>query len=504
MNKKKTIILLLLAITLSLAITVLTTDLGARERGWSVGQQQIEFEGIIPQDIVEILDTPHLVNKIFYGYNYVGVITDISRIDYLLRSAFLEKYQAYFPDSELSLGEDVFIVQEKSYFVFENVDDSIIAFIEDNDLFSVEVDKVIFSNGEVIFVRDINDFEEAQEMFLQNFINVQELSYLRRNMLPPEIVGLGQRTMSISIAETTAYTRGHASINDIYMNREEILEFLSFGHDMPIRFIYYTRPYDTIAGVGRRVGLTDQQILTINSDILTSVDQILAVGTRLNVTYFSPPINIIVEREHIFLQSVYPIEPEFIYDAAVREGLREVIYPERIGSERVTFLETYINGVLQDGALELSRELISHPQRARIRVGTMVIPNVGSGNFRFPVNNVRITCGWYCYAGHRAIDVVDTQNRHGNVYAADRGTVIRNSFHPINGWYMIIDHNNGFTTYYGHLHVPGFFPVGTVVARGEVIGQIGATGQATGPHVHFFITYQGVRFNPCLVLGPPC
>lgn len=84
--------------------------------------------------------------------------------------------------------------------------------------------------------------------------------------------------------------------------------------------------------------------------------------------------------------------------------------------------------------------------------------------------------------------------------AADRGTVIENSYHYINGYYMIIDHNNGYTSYYGHMNKKGFYPVGTNVEKGEVIGQIGMTGKATGPHIHFFITKNGVRVNPIYYL----
>ncbi|MBR2830420.1 MAG: M23 family metallopeptidase [Solobacterium sp.] len=39
--------------------------------------------------------------------------------------------------------------------------------------------------------------------------------------------------------------------------------------------------------------------------------------------------------------------------------------------------------------------------------------------------------------------------------------------------------------------------VGTAVDKGDVIGNIGMTGLATGPHVHFFIIENGERRNPC-------
>ena len=67
----------------------------------------------------------------------------------------------------------------------------------------------------------------------------------------------------------------------------------------------------------------------------------------------------------------------------------------------------------------------------------------------------------------------------------------------MNGNYIVIDHGNGYQTYYGHMNVPSPLAVGTRVDQGDVIGQIGMTGIATGPHVHFFIIYNGERKNPC-------
>ena len=63
-----------------------------------------------------------------------------------------------------------------------------------------------------------------------------------------------------------------------------------------------------------------------------------------------------------------------------------------------------------------------------------------------------------------------------------------------------INHNNGYKTYYGHLNSV-YVGVGYTVARGETIGQIGQTGYATGPHVHFMVTYNGVYLNPMTVIG---
>ena len=93
-------------------------------------------------------------------------------------------------------------------------------------------------------------------------------------------------------------------------------------------------------------------------------------------------------------------------------------------------------------------------------------------------------------------DVQNMYDRYGPVYAADNGTVIQKGFNGISGNYLVIDHNNGFTTYYGHFNVPPYVEIGDTVQRGQVIGQIGMTGLATGPHVHFEIR-DGSTTNAC-------
>ena len=113
---------------------------------------------------------------------------------------------------------------------------------------------------------------------------------------------------------------------------------------------------------------------------------------------------------------------------------------------------------------------------------------------------------WGCYYGHRANDFVDEYNRWGNVYAADNGIVSVNTYDSISGWYVKIDHQNGYVSYYGHMNQQSPLAVGTIVTKGQVIGDIGMTGLATGPHVHFYVAYEGVELDVCNELDgfPSC
>lgn len=91
---------------------------------------------------------------------------------------------------------------------------------------------------------------------------------------------------------------------------------------------------------------------------------------------------------------------------------------------------------------------------------------------------------------------VDISTRKGQpVYATAAGRVTRASRNGAYGNLVEIDHGFGLTTRYGHLSE---FVVGRDdrVVRGDVIGSVGATGRATGHHVHYEVRTNGRAINP--------
>ena len=65
---------------------------------------------------------------------------------------------------------------------------------------------------------------------------------------------------------------------------------------------------------------------------------------------------------------------------------------------------------------------------------------------------------------------------------------------------IVINHNNGFTTLYGHLSSINV-EVGQVVEKGSVIGIMGSTGNSTGTHLHFEVEKNGSLENPLSYVG---
>lgn len=103
-------------------------------------------------------------------------------------------------------------------------------------------------------------------------------------------------------------------------------------------------------------------------------------------------------------------------------------------------------------------------------------------NFAYPVGSpIRITQGLHYY---NAIDFGASCG--SSVYASESGKVQRVGYDPVGGNYIRILHSGALVTYYGHLSSVGILvSPGQTIGRGQLIGLVGATGSATGCHVHF-------------------
>ncbi len=81
------------------------------------------------------------------------------------------------------------------------------------------------------------------------------------------------------------------------------------------------------------------------------------------------------------------------------------------------------------------------------------------------------------------------------VYAAGDGRVLKAGYSRSNGNYVFIQHGEQFVTKYLHLHKRNV-KQGQRVSQSQVIGTVGSTGAATGPHLHYEFLMNGVHRNP--------
>lgn len=94
---------------------------------------------------------------------------------------------------------------------------------------------------------------------------------------------------------------------------------------------------------------------------------------------------------------------------------------------------------------------------------------------------------------HRGIDYAAA--RGTPVFSTGEGRVIRAGYSRANGNFLVIQHGEAFVTKYLHLHKKQV-KQGQRVKQGQIIGQVGSTGYATGPHLHYEFLLNGVHRNP--------
>ena len=94
---------------------------------------------------------------------------------------------------------------------------------------------------------------------------------------------------------------------------------------------------------------------------------------------------------------------------------------------------------------------------------------------------------------HRGIDI--GAGLGTNVLAAEAGTVVTSGWNNSYGYYITINHGNGYVTLYAH-NSKLLVSKGDKVTRGQVIAKCGSTGNSTGPHIHFEVLLNGQLQNP--------
>ena len=172
---------------------------------------------------------------------------------------------------------------------------------------------------------------------------------------------------------------------------------------------------------------------------------------------------------------------------------------------------------LEKKQAEIASELEGIEEELRLKIDPTLIPSARPGVLGIPVEISRLTQGYgattfakYGYRGkwHNGIDFGGPIGTP--ILAAEKGKVINVDnqdnycYRGAYGKYIAIQHENNLTTLYAHLSLYNV-KIGDQVQKGQVIGYIGKTGYATGPHLHFTVyDASTVRFGPSSLPRSTC
>lgn len=237
-----------------------------------------------------------------------------------------------------------------------------------------------------------------------------------------------------------------------------------------------------------------------NTDFLQAVrvDEVVAqtaLVSDLSTLYeqLSPRLDVTSTRAVTYTESI-PYETitrendelDQTYCATIQEGSE---------GEAVVTAEIQTVDGQEHGRTILERTVLSNATDEIIEVGTRNI-GIGTGEFMVPISNYTFTSGfkWRWGKLHSGVDLAADEGTP--VYAADNGKVIV-AEDSGNGYgnYIILDHQNGYKTLYGH-NSQLLVSVGDIVAKGDKIALSGNTGNSTGPHLHFEVHVGDEKVDP--------
>ena len=227
--------------------------------------------------------------------------------------------------------------------------------------------------------------------------------------------------------------------------------------------------------------------------------KLLRVGDVLTISNAVPYLTVVdVERQN-YVQDV-PYQVEYQDDNTMYQGDYKVLSPGEYGKADVTANVTYINGEETDRQVVASVTL-SEPVTETQARGTIPRPTwFPTGSFRWPCSGSITSYFGRRNTGIRGAstyhEVIDIANSYGTaIYAADGGTVSYSGWRSGFGYLVIIDHGNGYQTYYGH-NSSLLVSTGEHVYKGQQIARMGSTGISSGNHCHFGIKINGTFVNP--------
>ena len=255
--------------------------------------------------------------------------------------------------------------------------------------------------------------------------------------------------------------------------------------------VYTVVSGDNLWVIADKNKMTIKELIATNPEI--TEETVLQIGQNLNVKIHKPAVSVRVVEE-------YKKEEEFMPEPVVTEDDQKyVTYRKQVsagkkGKKSITIHNIYMDGMLQE-TVNKEIDVIDQGASEQIVIGTKKLPaKAATGKFRSPASG-RLSSAFGPRWGrkHNGIDIANSVGTP--IYASDGGTIKSAGWSGAYGKLIIMDHGNGFQTYYGHASELLVKP-GQKVAKGEKIALMGSTGRSTGSHVHFEIRQDGVPKNP--------
>ena len=248
---------------------------------------------------------------------------------------------------------------------------------------------------------------------------------------------------------------------------------------------------ETLADLAKEYKMPEEKIKELNPGVNPKK---LEVGSEIKLEEEAPVVTLKASELITYTEKIDYETVEKKSDK-IYEGEKKVETKGKKGEKVITARVEKNNGK-ESTRVPIVEKVEKEPTTEVVMVGTKERPpTIGSGKYIYPVKNYRLSSPFGARWGrnHNGVDLACPMKT--DVMAADGGTVTFAGYKGSFGYLVIIDHQNGMETYYGH-NSEVLVKAGDKVYQGYHIAESGNTGRSTGPHCHFEIRVNGVPTDP--------
>lgn len=348
-----------------------------------------------------------------------------------------------------------------------------------NELLAMSDEKLteacgIYIDGE--FVGAVKDTEPVEDVLTDRLMNYEVDGIVR----------------DVSYKNKIEYTEGIYLENSV-MTESEAIELLTSSRSSTD--IYVVQSGDSPVVICQKHNMELEDFERLNPSVGDKCEPGQLVSVIETESYL--PIQYVREMETLSFLDYETIEVE---TSSLNVGTRSTLVKGERGEKRSAVEITYIDGI------ERSRKIVSavitkEPVVEQIGIGTYTAKPAssatqlyGSGQFGWPIDGGYVSDTFISDRNHKGLDLAAPEGT--DIYAAGDGVVVSAGWNSGGyGFFVMIDHLDGYQTLYGHCSAL-YVTEGQTVTRGQLISAVGNTGQSYGAHCHFEVRYMGMCYDP--------
>ncbi len=377
-----------------------------------------------------------------------------------------------------------------------------------------EVQLTSSSNYAIVYSTSKEEVDKAFSRIIETFVDEESVDRIAR--------GEGLDSYDIGMEETIEY-----QVGGVVVGSEEKVPYdkVLVGNELYNKMLFYNvnedKKYqvqegDTLRDIANKNMLNVNELVAAN-DTLVSENTILSPGQEIVVNLVDPVVTV-ESKKVIVSEEEVPNETEVIEDDTMLTTAANIIQDEGKNGKVVRVYEVeYLNGQATSAGKIVSENQIEAPRNRVVVKGTKQAPSYtptysSSGIAGYtkstattdgsPVAWGKATQGGYLSspfgprwgAHHDGIDIAGLPNGSTIMTVYD-GVVVYTGYQGARGNLVIVDHQNGYVTYYQHLSSIDV-QVGQNLVKGQRVGGMGNTGFSFGVHLHFEIFVNGGLVDP--------